>query len=146
MIALVAAYTTIPAAAGGAAGGAAGAFFLLVILAIAVGVVAGMWKVFEKAGQPGWGALIPIYNAYLLVKVAGRPGWWLILYVVPVLSLIPAVIIPFDVAKNFERGTLFAIGLMFLPFIFYPYLGWSDARYNPPVRPSDPESGAAQPS
>ncbi len=51
-------------------------------------MVAAMWKVFTKAGQPGWAALIPIVNVYFLCKVAGRPGWWLILMLIPLVNFI----------------------------------------------------------
>ena len=57
-----------------------GLFMGLVWLALIVLVLAGWWKMFEKAGQPGWAAIIPIYNLYILLKIAGRPGWWLILF------------------------------------------------------------------
>jgi hypothetical protein len=52
----------------------------LVSLTLALFVIVAMWKVFTKAGQPGWGAIIPIYNVYLLCKIAGKPGWWVILF------------------------------------------------------------------
>lgn len=110
-------------------GGAGGAIILLIYLAIIVAMIAGLWKVFEKAGQPGWGAIIPIYNYYLMLKVAKRPDWWLILYFIPLVSLIPAIIVPIDIAKNFGKGVGYGLGLVFLPFIFFPLLGFSDAQY-----------------
>ena len=88
-----------------------------------------MWKVFVKAGQPGWGILIPIYNNYLMLKIAKRPGWWLILYLIPVVNVIIAIIIQFDIAKNFGKGVGFGFGLLFLGFIFYPILAFGDAKY-----------------
>ncbi|MBN2029590.1 signal peptidase I [bacterium] len=89
-----------------------------------------MWKVFVKAGQPGWGILIPIYNVYLILKIAKRPGWWLILYLIPVVNLIIAIMIQFDIAKNFKKGVGFGFGLLLLGFIFYPILAFGDAKYN----------------
>src|SRR6202171_5900246 len=54
---------------------------IIISLAIAILMIAAMWKVFSKAGQPGWAVIIPIYNIYIMCKVAGRPGWWVVLVV-----------------------------------------------------------------
>ncbi len=107
----------------------------VISLAILVAEIAGIWKVFQKAGLPGWGVLIPFYNAYLLLKVAGRPGWWLILFFIPLVNVIIWIVVSLDIAKNFGKGTLFGLGLCFLGFIFYPVLGFSDDHYQPVVRP-----------
>lgn len=105
--------------------------FWVIYLAIIVVVVVGLWKVFEKAGQPGWASIIPIYNIVILLKIAEKPLWWIILCFIPFISLIPAIMIPVAVAKNFGKGGGYAVGLIFLPFIFYPLLGFSDAQYQP---------------
>jgi hypothetical protein len=86
-----------------------------------------MWKVFQKAGEPGWAVIVPIYNFVVLLRIAGRPLWWILLYFIPVVSLIPSIMVPIDIAKRFGKGTGFGIGLLFLPFIFYPILGFGDA-------------------
>ena len=92
-------------------------------------VIAGMWKTFAKAGQPGWGVLIPIYNAYLLTQIAGKPGWWVLLMFIPLVNLVISVIISVAVGENFGKGSGFGIGLFILPIIFYPILGFGDATY-----------------
>ena len=102
---------------------------VLVYLAIAVLVIAGFWKVFTKAGHPGWAAIIPFYNVYILLKIAGRPGWWLLLFLIPVVNFVIAIIVAIDVAKSFGKGTGFGVGLAFLGPIFYPILGFGDATY-----------------
>jgi hypothetical protein len=104
---------------------------ILVVIYLAVVIVwlVGLWKTFEKAGEPGWGAIVPIYNIYLMCKIARRPGWWVLLYFIPCVHVIIAIIVPLDIAKNFGKGTLFGIGLAFLGFIFFPILGFGDARY-----------------
>ena len=117
---------------GGDEGNAAVAIvFLLIELAVAILIIAGVWKTFEKAGQPGWAAIIPFYNIYVLLKVAGRPGWWLLLYLIPCVGIIVAIVVSIDVAKNFGKDTLFGLGLAFLGFIFFPVLGFSNAQYQP---------------
>jgi len=118
----------------GGGGGIGGAIFMVIYLAIVVVVIAGLWKVFTKAGQPGWGCLIPIYNTYLMCKIAGRPGWWVLLFFIPLVNFIIAIIVMVDIAKNFGKGIGFALGLIFLGFIFFPILGFGDAQYMPVAR------------
>jgi hypothetical protein len=112
-----------------------GAVISLIYLAIIVLVIAGFWKVFVKAGHPGWAAIVPIYNAYILLKIAGKPGWWLILFFIPVVGLIIAILVSIEVAKAFGKGAGFGVGLALLGFVFYPILGFGDARYQsaPPL-------------
>lgn len=107
---------------------------LLVELALIVLIIAGLWKTFAKAGQPGWAAIIPIYNVYILLKIAARPWWWLLLFLVPLVNIVIAVVVAIDVAKAFGKGAGFGIGLALLGFIFYPILGFGAATYTAPVR------------
>jgi hypothetical protein len=102
---------------------------LIVQLGLIIVIVAGFWKTFEKADEPGWAAIIPIYNTYVLIKVSGNAWWWLILLFIPVINLIALLKIAIDVAGKFGKGVLFGLGLGILPFIFYPLLGFGDARY-----------------
>jgi hypothetical protein len=107
----------------------------LCYLAVVVLIIAGFWKVFTKAGQPGWAAIIPFYNFYILLKIVGRPGWWLLLLLIPLVNIVIAVLVAIDVAKAFGKGTGFGLGLAFLGFIFYPILGFGSATYSaPPAR------------
>src|SRR3977135_3170676 len=99
---------------------APGPVFWICYFAVIILLIAAMWKVFSKAGQPGWAAIIPIFNMYVLCKVAGRPGWWVILMLIPLVNLIILIIVNIDIAKNFGKGVGFGIGLILLPFIFYP--------------------------
>ncbi len=103
--------------------------FTIIWLAVVVVMIAAMWKVFDKAGEPGWAAIVPIYNLYVLLKIAGRPGWWILLFLIPFVNFVIAIIVAFDVAKRFGKEAGFALGLVFLPFIFYPLLAWGDAQY-----------------
>jgi hypothetical protein len=101
----------------------------VIYLVIAILGIAGLWKTLEKAGEPGWGAIVPIYNIYLMCKIAGRPGWWVILFLIPCVGIIIAIMVCLDIAKNFGKGSGFGIGLALLGFIFFPILGFGDARY-----------------
>src|ERR1051325_2242295 len=102
---------------------------VLIFELIVIGLtVIGMWKVFDKAGEPGWAALLPIYNIWVLLKVAGKPGWWFILMLIPLVNLLALIPVSIGVAARFGKGAGYGIGLWLLPFIFYPMLGFSDAR------------------
>ena len=113
--------------------GIAGFVIVVIYLAVIVFVIAGFWKVFAKAGQPGWAAIIPIVNLYFLCKVAGRPGWWVLLMFIPIVNLVIYIIISLDVARSFGQSAIFGIGLFFLSFIFYPILGFGSAQYQGPT-------------
>jgi len=112
---------------GGGALAAIGLLFTLVPLILAVLAIAGMWKTFAKAGQPGWAAVIPIYNIYVLVvKIADRGVLWVLLGLfIPFALIIPMI----DVAEKFGKGMGYGIGLALLGFIFFPLLGFGDAQY-----------------
>jgi len=107
----------------------------LLQLGVFIVAFAGIWKVFEKAGKPGWAIIVPFYNVYVMLQIAGRPGWWLILAFIPLVNLI-LLVLPFDMAKKFGKGLGYGFGLLFLPFIFYPVLGFGSARYRGEL-PSD---------
>lgn len=111
-------------------GGGIGAIIAMIIyLAIIVVVIAGMWKVFAKAGEPGWACLVPIYNAIVLLKIAGKPLWWIVLFVIPLANLVAAILLSLAIAERFGKGAGFGIGLALLGFVFYPILGFGDAEY-----------------
>ena len=107
-----------------------GALFFLIFLALAVLLIAAFWKVFTKAGQPGWAAIIPIYNVIVWLRIAGRSGWWIILLLIPIVGFVIAIVVSIDFARKFGKGAGFAMGLVFLGFIFYPILAWGSAQYS----------------
>jgi hypothetical protein len=114
-------------------GGPAAMIILVVYVAIIVLCIAGFWKVFTKAGQPGWAAIVPIYNIYVLLQIAGRPWWWLILFLIPLVNIIITAIVSFDIAKAFGKGAGFGVGLWLLSPIFYCILGFGAAQYQGPA-------------
>lgn len=103
--------------------------FALFSLAIALFVIVAQWKVYEKAGQPGWACIIPFYNMYILLKIAGKPGWWLLLMLIPLVNIIYIVWTTNMVSRSFGKDEGFTLGLIFLGFIFWPILGFGDAVY-----------------
>ena len=119
-----------------AAGGIAAALslaFNCVGLVLAIVAIVGMWKVFEKAGKPGWAAIVPIYNIIVLCEIVGRPLWWVVLLLVPCVNIVAAVILSIDLARSFGQSAGYGIGLAFLSFIFYPMLGFGPAQYVGPA-------------
>ena len=107
-------------------------FSTIIALLIGLVLIVAMWKVFTKAGQPGWASIIPIYNIYIWCKIVGRPGWWVILMLIPFVNFIILIILSIDMAKSFGKGVGFGLGLAFLGFIFLPILGFGSAQYQGP--------------
>jgi hypothetical protein len=112
-----------------------GLLFMVIWLVVVIAIIASVWKVFTKAGKPGWACIVPIYNVIVLLEIINRPLWWFLLLLIPLVNLIVAIIISIDVARAFGKETGFGLGLFFLGFIFYPILGFGDAQYQgPPAR------------
>ncbi len=91
--------------------------------------IAGAWFMFRKAGEPGWAAIIPIYNYLIGIKIAGKPWWTILLMLIPVVNLVVYIIVLNGLAKNFGKGTGFTVGLFFFRFIFIPILGFGKSVY-----------------
>jgi uncharacterized membrane protein YhaH (DUF805 family) len=107
--------------------------WLFVWLALTIIAITAIWKVFSKAGQPGWKSLVPIYNGFIILKIVGRPGWWLLLYLVPFINIIVAIVVAIDLAKSFGKGELFGVvGLWFFNIIGLLILGFGSAEYKGP--------------
>lgn len=108
-------------------------FMMIVYLAVMVVMFAGMWKAFQKAGKPGWAAIIPIYNAIVLLEIAGKPLWWIILLLIPVVNIVIAIMVCHQVSLAFGQGGGMTALLILLPFIGWPMLGFGDAQYHGPA-------------
>ena len=120
-----------------------GGVFMLIWLAIFIVVIAGGWKVFEKAGQPGWAIIIPFFNIYIMLKIVGRPAWWLVLMLIPVVNVVIALIVAIDMAKSFGQSAVFGVVLLFLlGGIGYLILGFGSAKYLGPAA-APPQARAA---
>jgi hypothetical protein len=101
----------------------------IVYAVVIVFMIAAMWKVFVKAGHPGWAAIIPIYNWYIMLKIAAKPDWWLILFFIPLVNIVVMILTYIEIARKFGQSDAFAVGMVFLPFIFWPILGFGRATY-----------------
>lgn len=102
---------------------------LIIYVGFIVFLIASMWKMFEKAGQPGWAAIVPIYNIYVLTQIAEKPGWWLLLFFISLVNLVASIMVWSAISSRFGKGDGFTVGLVLLSFIFIPILGFGDAQY-----------------
>jgi len=104
--------------------------YMILILVIAVIMIVANWKVFTKAGKPGWASIIPLYNMYVMFEIAGINGWMFLLTFVPIANIIIQIMLYLNLAKKFEKSTGFAIGLILLNPIFLLMLAFGNAEYN----------------
>lgn len=121
----------------GTGGGMMGAIFGgaigIVYFGIIVLMIVAWWKIFTKAGKPGWAAIVPIYNIIVLCEIVGRPAWWVILFLIPCVNIVAHIMISLDLAKSFGKDVGFGIGLIILPYIFGLMLGFGSATYVGPA-------------
>lgn len=103
--------------------------FLLVFYAL---IIVANWKIFTKAGKPGWASIIPFYNLYVLFEIVGMNGWLFLLLCIPIVNIVMMIMLYINLAKAFGKGTGFIIGLIFLPNIFTLILAFGSAEYQGP--------------
>ena len=109
----------------------------VILIALYAFLVASWWLAFAKAGQPGWASIIPIYNFYIMTKIAKKPGIWVLFLFIPLVGIVIFVMLFLEFARQFGKSAGFGWGLVLLGFIFWPILGFGDAKYlNLPARDS----------
>jgi ABC-type sulfate transport system permease subunit len=96
-------------------------------------LVVPTWRIYVKAGEPGWASIVPLFSQYTLCSVVGRPVWWLIFLLIPYVNFVFWLIVAMDLARVFSRSKAFGIGLWLLPFVFLPILGYGSAEYTAPT-------------
>lgn len=92
-------------------------------------VLVSSWVIFTKAGRPGWAAIVPIYNVWVLLEIVKKPWWWILLLLIPIVNIVVAVLITHELSMRFGKGGWFTVGLLLLPFVFYPILAFGDSKY-----------------
>jgi len=118
-----------PLQSGGGAGGGLELIGGLLGLALTVAAVAGYWKALAKAGEPGWAALVPVYNLWVLVRASGNSWLWFVACLVPVVNFVAVAKVFVDFAGQFGRGVVFGIATWLVPFVMMPVLGFGDYHY-----------------
>ncbi|MDG1295574.1 MAG: DUF5684 domain-containing protein [Saprospiraceae bacterium] len=106
-----------------------GTLGVLAYLGVIVLLIVSIWKIFEKAGKPGWAAIVPIYNMIVLLEIVNKPVWWIVLMVIPFVNIVIAIIVYVELAKAFGKSAGFGIGMIFLSFIFLPLLAFGEDQY-----------------
>lgn len=113
------------------------AAYMLFITPIIILIIVAGWRLFTKAGQPGWAVLIPFYNLYVYTQVLRRPKWWILLYLIgtvpfagPWAMLFVSVIDALRLAKVFRKPPVFGVGILLLGVIFIPVLAFGSAEYD----------------
>lgn len=109
---------------------------VIIWLAIAVLLIASMWKMFTKAGEKGWASIIPFYNAYVEFRIAGLNPWLFLLLLIPFVNVIVSIWVSIKLGTQFGKSIVWSIFLLILfPFIGYPMLGFGSATYQPVAAP-----------
>lgn len=105
------------------------ATFMIFWLLLVVVIIAAYWKIYTKAGQPGWAVLIPIYSYYVMLKIIGKPTWWIVMMFIPVVNVIFLIWSVNMLSKSFGKDEGFTVGLLLLGIVFYPILGFGGSQY-----------------
>lgn len=109
-----------------------GALLIPMLIVWLISII-GMWKVYEKAGKPGWASIIPIYNVIVMLEIIGKPTIWLLFLLIPCVNIYFGIVMINLLSKSYGQSEGFTVGLIFLPFIFYPVLGFGNYRYLGPA-------------
>lgn len=99
--------------------------FVLLLLGVVFLTLAGMWKLYEMAGKPGWAAIVPIYNQLTMLEIVGKPWWWILLMLIPYVGVIWSIWSLNLFVKSFGKTEGYTIGCILLPFIFIPMLAFN---------------------
>lgn len=107
-------------------------------LIFALLMVAAQWKIFVKAGKPGWAAIIPIYNFVIYMEIVGRPLWFIVLFFIPFLNVIASILLAIDLALSFGKDMVYAVLIILFAPIMLLLLGFGDAQYVGPGAAKNP--------
>lgn len=102
---------------------------MIIYIAFLLLIVVSMWKIFTKAGKPGWASIIPIYNLIVWLDIVGKPTWWIILLLIPFVNIVIIVMITHQLSLSFGQGIGTTLLLIFLPMVGYPLLAFGNAQY-----------------
>jgi hypothetical protein len=103
---------------------------IVLYIALFAVLIVSMWKVFVKAGKPGWAAIVPLYNSWVMVQIAGKPPLWFFLLFVPIVNFVIAILLYIEISKRFGKGGGFAAVLILFPYVGFPMLAFGKAQYN----------------
>ncbi len=103
---------------------AMGLFFWILSMALSILMIVSLWKIFKKAGKPGWASIVPIYNIYIMCEIAEKEWWYVLLSCVPFANIYAMIVLYNGMAKRFGKSGGFVAGMILLPVIFFPMLAF----------------------
>ena len=103
---------------------AMGLFFWILSMALGILKIVSLWKIFKKAGKPGWASIVPIYNIYIMCEIAEKEWWYILLLCVPFVNIYVMIVLYNGMAKKFGKGGGFVVGMILLPVVFFPMLAF----------------------
>jgi len=103
--------------------------FAFIYLGILVLMLISLWKIFTKAGKPGWAAIVPIYNLIVWLEIVGKPTWWIILLIIPFVNIVIFIMLTHQLSLSFGQGIGMTLVLLFVPFVGWPMLAFGSAQY-----------------
>lgn len=106
-----------------------GLLLITLWLSLIAFVIIVHWKVYEKAGQPGWAVLIPVYNLIIMLKIANKPWWWIFLFFIPIANIVFLIMMLNRISLSFGKNAGFTVGLIFLSVIFWAILAFDKSEY-----------------
>ena len=98
-------------------------------LCVGVVIIASLWRIFSKAGQPGWAAIIPIYNLFVMMQICNKPPYWMVFFFIPFVNLVAGILMANALSRSFGKGVGFTVGMILLPIVFYPLLAMDNEPY-----------------
>lgn len=104
-------------------------FLVILWLVVAIILIAANWKLFTKAGKPGWAVLIPIYNVIVYLQIVDKPVWWIVLFFIPIVNFVITIIVLLAFVQKFGKPGWHVVLALFLGVIYFPYLAFSSAEY-----------------
>ena len=104
-------------------------FMLIFGLGIGLVLIIANWKIYTKAGRPGWACIVPIYSTIVWLQIIGKPVWWILLLLVPGVNIVIYIIMTNLLSKSYGKDTGFTVGLILLAPIFYCILGFGSSVY-----------------
>ncbi len=103
---------------------AMGLFFWILSMALSILMIVSLWKIFKKAGKPGWASIVPIYNIYIMCEIAEKEWWYVLLSCVPFANIYAMIVLYNGMAKRFGKSGGFVAGMILLPVVFFPMLAF----------------------
>ena len=98
---------------------------MIISLLLSILLIVSMWKIYKKAGKPGWAAIVPVYNIIVLLEIAELPLWYIALFLVPFANIYAMFKIYIELAHKFGKSTGFGVASVFFSVICFPILAFN---------------------